>query len=110
MWASGGIINGMPNISVAASVISMSFVGHGACPSFLQSAVTQATSTGSILVAAAGNNADDVREYFPANCVGVLSVGASTEDGKLAAYSNWGASILAPGFYSSLKRPSFAYL
>ena len=37
------------------------------------------------------------RKYFPANCVGVLSVGASTEDGKLAAYSNWGASILAPG-------------
>ena len=53
------------------------------------------------MVAAAGNAGADVRGYFPANCEGVLSVGASTEGGRLAAYSNFGADILAPGICSS---------
>ena len=61
-----------------------------------------------VLVAAAGNAGADVRGYFPANCVGVLSVGASTEDGRLAAYSNFGADILAPGICSSPFGPSIA--
>ena len=97
VWACGGKIDGLASIGQPAKVISMSFTGRGACPSFLQSAVTQAIGSGSIVVAAAGNSAEDVSDYFPANCVGVLSVGASTEQGKLAEYSNWGSSILAPG-------------
>ena len=97
MWACGGKINGVASIGQPAKVISMSFTGSGACPSFLQSAVTQAIGSGSIVVAAAGNSAEDVSDFVPANCVGVLSVGASTEQGKLAEYSNWGSSILAPG-------------
>ena len=61
VWSSGGQINGLGSITTAAGVISMSFVGSGPCPSFLQSAVTQALHMGSVLVAAAGNNADDTR-------------------------------------------------
>ena len=63
---------------------------------------------GVVLVAAAGNAGADVRGYFPANCEGVLSVGASTEGGQLAAYSNFGADILAPGICSSLLGSSIA--
>ena len=59
----------------------MSFTGKGACPSYLQSAVHQAVRLGSILVAAAGNMADDAALYFPANCEGVINVGATTIHG-----------------------------
>ena len=55
VWASGGSIDGMPSTSTPAQVISMSFTGLGACPSYLQSAVTQAVNNGVILIAAAGN-------------------------------------------------------
>jgi serine protease len=34
---------------------------------------------------------------FPANCKGVVAVGASTRQGTLVDYSNHGATILAPG-------------
>ena len=52
---------------------------------------------GSILVAAAGNQAEDAVLYFPGNCEGVVSVGASTVIGSLAPYSNWNATLYAPG-------------
>ncbi len=47
----------------------------------------------------AGNNNQDVSGFFPANCEGVISVAASTRDGRLASYSNWGPliSVSAPG-------------
>ena len=39
VWAAGGEINGVPGIATPAAVISMSFAGAGACPSYLQSSV-----------------------------------------------------------------------
>ena len=96
IWAVGGDINGLQNNPIPAVVVSMSFVGQGECPSYLQSAVTIAvTRFGAILVAAAGNDADDAGNYFPANCLGVVPVGASTRQGALAGYSNSGNLLLA---------------
>ena len=100
IWAVGGDINGLENNPAPAGIVSMSFVGQGGCPSYLQSAVTIAVARfGAILVAAAGNNAGDAGSYFPANCVGVVPVGASTRRGALAEYSNGGSLLLvaAPG-------------
>ena len=100
IWAVGGEINGLSTNPTPASVISMSFVGYGKCPSYLQSAVTIAVARfGAILVASAGNNAGNASEYFPANCVGVIPVGASTRQGSLADYSNTGSNLVvaAPG-------------
>ena len=99
VWAAGGQINGLNPNPFPASVISMSLAGKSACPSYLQSAVNQAISLGSTVIAAAGNAAQNVSLYFPANCKGVVAVGASTRQGTLASYSNWGEGLTfsAPG-------------
>ena len=99
VWSAGGTINGVPSNPNPAKIISLSLAGQGACPDYLQSAVTQALALGSTIVAAAGNSNQDVSGHFPANCIGIISVAAITRAGKLAAYSNWGDSIKisAPG-------------
>ena len=89
VWAAGGRINGLESNARPAQVISMSFAGKGVCPSYLQSAVAQAGLLGAVLVAAAGNEAQNADHYFPGNCNGVVTVGASTRGGNLAAHSNW---------------------
>lgn len=57
-----------------------------------------ASSRGSIIVAAAGNQADSAVAY-PARANHVVSVGATTEDGCQADYSNsgLGLDVVAPG-------------
>jgi hypothetical protein len=99
VWAAGGQINGLHPNPNPANVISMSFSGEGVCPSYLQSAVTQALGLGAVLVAAAGNAARDARAFFPGNCQGVKAVGAVTRSGLLANYSNHGDGLAfgAPG-------------
>ena len=99
VWSAGGHINGMSDNPTPSNVLSMSFVGEGVCPSYLQSAITQATGLGSVIVAAAGNEAMNASLFFPGNCKGVLVLGASTRKGTLAAYSNWGdlLAFSAPG-------------
>ena len=98
VWASGGLINGLTLNPTPAPIISLSLAGTGPCPSYLQSAVNQAISLGSIIIAAAGNGGSNtINDTFPANCVGVVSVGASTKQGLLAAYSNYGSDLVAPG-------------
>ena len=99
VWAAGGQINGIPSNPDPSRIISLSLSGQGACPGYLQSAVNQASSLGAMLMAAAGNNDQDVSDFFPANCEGVVAVAASTRKGTLASYSNWGSSvaITAPG-------------
>ena len=99
VWSAGGTINGVPNNQNPAKIISLSLAGQGACPGYLQSAINQATALGAIVIAAAGNNNQNVSGYFPANCEGVIAVAASTREGTLAGYSNWGAliDVSAPG-------------
>ena len=64
----------------------------------LISALAYAHTHGVVVVAAAGNDANDQLDY-PAKDPSVISVGASTADGCLAAYSNRGPALdlLAPG-------------
>lgn len=45
------------------------------------------------LVAAAGNNADDARNYTPASLVDVITVAATMPDDTLASFSNYGDKI-----------------
>ena len=61
-------------------------------------AVKEARRRGAIVVAAAGNSAAPKVSY-PAALPGVVSVGAVTEDGCLADYSNTGTGLdlVAPG-------------
>jgi serine protease len=85
-----------------AKVINMSFefdIGLTASqiPDVI-SAIRYAHRKGSVLVAAAGN-AEDTRVAYPALARNVIAVGATTEHGCLAEYSNTGQGLdlVAPG-------------
>jgi serine protease len=85
-----------------AQIINMSFefdIGLTAAqiPDVI-AAIRYAHRKGSVLVAAAGN-AEDSRVAYPALATHVISVGATTEHGCLAEYSNtgYGLDVVAPG-------------
>jgi serine protease len=64
----------------------------------IASAVAYAHRKGAVIVAAAGNTAN-TRVAYPAALPGVISVGATTEHGCLASYSDTGPGLdlVAPG-------------
>ena len=63
-----------------------------------QSVITLAVDTfGAKLYSAAGNDGRDVRENFPANCEGVISVGALDKFGLPTQYSALHPSVSMPG-------------
>ncbi len=64
----------------------------------LISALRYAARRGVVVVAAAGNEAHAAAAY-PARAQGVIAVGATTEHGCLASYSNYGTDValVAPG-------------
>lgn len=98
-WASGGELPGIPVNATPSKVLNLSFTLRSPCTSALQSAITDANTRGSVVIAAAGNANDDVASYAPANCEGTIAVAATGRDGKRAPYSNYGPGIdiAAPG-------------
>jgi serine protease len=96
-WAAGIPVEGLPPNPNPARVVNLSLAGEGPCGAAIQQAIDEVVARGVLVVAAAGNFAGQVQDYFPANCRGVLAVGAVGPDGALAPYSNRGAPILAPG-------------
>ncbi|SFR88803.1 serine protease [Dyella sp. OK004] len=101
VWASGGHVDGVPDNTHPAQVISMSLGGGGNCTadSVTGQAIAGAISRGASVVVAAGNNNADVANYSPASCPGVIAVASNGITGKRAFYSNYGSGVLisAPG-------------
>ncbi len=99
VWASGGDVPNAPKNQNPADVINMSLGGGGGCGMAMQQAVNTANERGSIVVAAAGNESQNASMTSPASCQGVISVAATTKEGGLASYSNFGETvdISAPG-------------
>lgn len=97
IYASGLPIDSMQTSSHRASIILLPMSGRGACPSFLQSAVNLSIAQGTILLASGGNEHQAASEYWPGNCEGVISVGASDNSGQKTMYSNLGTAVSAPG-------------
>jgi serine protease len=99
LWAAGLPPAGAPANPAPVKVITMSLAGAGPCTSTLSRAIATARSRGIVVVAAAGNAAKDAAGYAPANCPGVIAVGATDETGARATFSNTGATvdISAPG-------------
>ena len=96
-WAAGLPVDGVPANPTPARVINVSFGGSSACTATYQSAIDEAAAVGSLVVVAAGN--ENGRLTRPADCAGVLAVGAVRQDGLKTYYSNYGANlgIMAPG-------------
>ncbi|MGH7351152.1 MAG: S8 family serine peptidase [Candidatus Methylomirabilales bacterium] len=103
-WAAGLAVPGVPANATPARVINMSLgtpPGNpcSASPS-TQAAINDAVGSGAAVVVAAGNDAVDASQVFPASCDNVITVAASDARGHLVTrYSNFGATveIMAPG-------------
>jgi serine protease len=100
-WAAGIGVAGLPINTNPAKVINLSLGGGGACGQTMQSAVDEAIARGSLVVVAAGNESSnlDFTQVSPANCEGVLTVGATNRDAQKTGYSNFGerVDVMAPG-------------
>lgn len=81
-----------------AEIISNSWAGQGTSQTIAE-AVSYAYNLGAVIVAAAGNNSDDARNYYPANLPQVITVAATDHTDNIAYFSNWGDKIdvAAPG-------------
>ncbi len=99
IWASGGTVDGVPANTNPAEVVSLSLSGPGACDAATQDAINGANSRGTTVVVSAGNQAADASTRSPANCNGVITVGATRVTGGIAYYSNYGTTVdlSAPG-------------
>ncbi|MTB11520.1 MAG: S8 family serine peptidase, partial [Actinobacteria bacterium] len=99
IWAAGGHIAGVDDNQNPARMINLSMASRAQCSATLQTAINTATELGSVVVVAAGNANSDVRDYSPANCEQVISVGATDATGGRTIYSNFGdgVDVYAPG-------------
>jgi serine protease len=103
-WAAGLPVSGVPNNPTPAKVINMSLGTPPGTPCSMspstQSAINDAAAMGATVVVAAGNDATDASQVFPASCNNVITVAASDFRGHLVTrYSNYGPTveIMAPG-------------
>lgn len=98
-WSAGVHLDGIPDNTTPVHVANLSLGSEGvACPRYVQAAVDAAISRNVVVVASAGN-AGVGQLASPANCQGVIAVGAHTQSGDLADYSNRGTALTltAPG-------------
>ncbi|KVN31958.1 hypothetical protein WJ63_06375 [Burkholderia pyrrocinia] len=98
-WAAGLSVQGVPVNPTPARVINLSLGGFGACGDVLQQAIDDVMAVGATVVVAAGNDGLITKLDRPANCRGVIAVGATESTGRRAWFSNFGASVMlsAPG-------------
>jgi serine protease len=99
-WAAGLPVPGVPNNPNPAKVLNLSLGGNSStCPTTFQSAINAVNAVGSIVVVAAGNSNTNASGATPANCNGVITVGATNRSGVRAWYSNYGSvvDVSAPG-------------
>jgi len=103
-WAAGLSVTGVPNNLNPAKVLNLSLGGTAlTCSSAWQSAINAINAAGSIVVVAAGNSNTNASGATPANCNGVIVVGATNRSGVRASYSNYGSivDVSAPGGQTS---------
>ncbi len=99
LWAAGEPVAGVPINPNPAQVINLSLGGEAPCSGLEQEAFDRVRAKGVTVVVAAGNEDSDAGFYAPANCDGVIVVGATGPQGERAPYSNYGSrvQVMAPG-------------
>jgi serine protease len=86
-WSAGLPVQGLPINPNPARVVNVSLAGgRNFCGDDLQAVVNQLNAKGVFVVAAAGNTFGQ-RLKEPANCAGVISVGATNHNNEVAHYS-----------------------
>ena len=104
LFAAGQPVNGVQR-SIKVDVINLSLGGTGACPQYYQAAIDAARAAGIVVVAAAGNEFEDGNPTStPANCSGVVGVGALGPDEFRSYFSQVQpyVDVAAPGGNSRL--------
>ncbi|KWZ29911.1 S8 family peptidase [Burkholderia anthina] len=98
-WAAGIPVSGVPTNPRPAKIINLSLGGVGACSTTFQRAIDDVTAKGVTVIVAAGNDGLSTGLDQPANCRGVITVGATDATGRRASFSNFGADVAlsAPG-------------
>jgi serine protease len=101
-WAAGLPVDGVPLNANPARILNLSFGGDLPCSPSYQTVIDELTSKGALLVVAAGNQLnsfDDMQLKRPADCRGVLAVGAVQQNGLKTDYSYVGINmgLMAPG-------------
>lgn len=96
--------------NAGADIINCSWGGYGFGET-QKGVIEYAQDHGCIIVCAAGNSGEEGLSY-PAAYDGVLSVGATTKEDKMAPFSNYGASlsITAPGYQLLSTMPGNQYM
>lgn len=96
-WAGGLAVAGAPANPYPAKVINLSLGSDGPCLQSYISVVDELATAGVLVVASAGNDGGNVDA--PANCPGVVAVGAIRHIGTKVGFSNVGpgVTISAPG-------------
>lgn len=91
-----GLVAASDGVDAAIPIPDVVYIGlsvAGACPSYLQNGINRLNDKGVIVVAPAGNDGIQVSGFSPANCTGVVVVGAHTEQADSSAYSNTGGQV-----------------
>ncbi|HLR45736.1 MAG TPA: S8 family serine peptidase, partial [Deinococcales bacterium] len=101
-WAAGNNVPGAPSNNHPADVINLSlgFSSGLTCKEVLGTDDDSFfADLDAITVVAAGNDGIDTRGVFPANCPGVITVGATGAENEQTSYSNFGpeVDVMAPG-------------
>ena len=98
-WSAGIAVPNVPANANPARVENLSLGGTDPCSNAFQSAINDVVARGTVVVVAAGNENADVATSEPANCTGVIAVGATLRNGGRASFSNFGSGVTlsAPG-------------
>ena len=103
-WAAGLPVAGLPENPNPAKIINLSMAGgYAVCGADLQALIDRLVQDHKFIVAAAGNNFHKPL-HEPANCTGVISVGALNAENRIEVYSALDPRtfVYAPGGGASL--------
>jgi serine protease len=94
-WAAGLLVEGVPLNLNPAKVVNLSFGGDIPCTSDYQSVIDELAAVGTLVVVAAGNGDGAGSRLLkrPADCKGVMAVGAVQRDGAKTDYSFVGSNM-----------------
>jgi len=99
LWAAGFEVTGVPRNNNPARIVNISLAGIGMCSREMQETIDNLVSASVTVITSVGNDNADAKDYTPANCLRLIAVGSTDQQGRRALFSNTGANVdlVAPG-------------